>query len=340
MPRNDKKSVLLRQIELLKLLPTRGASKTASELTRALNDAGFNITKRQVERDLNELMEAFTLDRNDSSIPHGWKWVAGASVDLPGMTITEALSLRLVEDTLKPLMPVSMLEGLETRFRQAEKQLLALGKENRKAKWASKVRTVTPAMPLMPPEIDSAALSTVQEALLSDVQIEVDYQAIRDEADKPMLLSPLALVNRGTVTYLVATAFEYEDVRLYAMHRIRNATRTNNTVKRPDGFDLDEYIQAGGMHFGYGKTIRLTALVSPVLARLLEETPMSEDQQLTATDDKIKLTATVSDSWQLKWWLMSQGAGIEVTAPVALRRKMGGLLADAAALYTKGTDEV
>jgi arginine repressor len=71
MPRNVKKSVPLRQIELWKLLPTRGVGKTATQLTRALNDAGFDITKRQVERDLNELMEAFTLDRNDSSIPHG-----------------------------------------------------------------------------------------------------------------------------------------------------------------------------------------------------------------------------------------------------------------------------
>lgn len=336
MPRNDKKSVLLRQIELLKLLPTRGASKTAAQLTRALNDAGFDITKRQVERDLNELMEAFTLDRNDSSIPHGWKWVAGASVDLPGMTITEALSLRLVEDTLKPLMPVSMLEGLETRFRQAEKQLLALGKENRNAKWASKVRTVSPAMPLMPPEIDSAVLATVQESLLSDVQIEIDYQAMRDEAGKKMLLSPLALVNRGTVTYLVATAFEYEDVRLYAMHRIRNATRTNNAVKRPANFDLDEYIQAGGLHFSHGKTIRLNAWLSPALARLLEETPMSEDQSLALDGDRIKLTATVSDSWQLTWWLMSQGSDIQVISPVVLRRRIAGRLADAVAQYESG----
>jgi hypothetical protein len=31
---------------------------------------------------------------------------------------------------------------------------------------------------------------------------------------------------------------------------------------------------------------------------------------------------------------MSQGAGIEVTAPVALRKKVGEQLADAAAQYT------
>lgn len=333
MPRNDKQSVLLRLFELLKQLPSRGAGKTASELTRALNDAGFDITKRQVERDLNELMEAFPLDRDDRSIPHGWKWVAGASVDLPGMTIAEALSLRLVEDTLKPLLPVSMLEGLETRFRQAEKQLIALGKENRKAKWASKVRSVTPTLPLIPPVIDSTVLAAVQEALLADLQIDVDYHAMDYQDGKQKRLHPLAMVIRGAVTYLIATAFENDDVRLYALHRIRKAARTDETVKRPVDFDLDEYIREGGMLFGNGKTIRLSANISQFLARILEETPLSEDQKLKADNDKVRLTATVADSWQLTWWLMSYGSSIEVTAPLALRKKIGGQLADAASLY-------
>ena len=334
MSHNDKQSVVLRQWELLKLLPSAGTGKTATELTNALNDAGFNISKRQVERDLNELLEAFVLDRDDRSIPHGWKWMKGASADLPGMTVSEALSLSLVEDTIKKLMPISMLEGLEPRFRQAEKQLIALSKENRKAKWASKVRSVSPTMPFVSPVIDSELLETVQEALLSDIQIEVDYQGMNDEESKQLSLSPLALVNRGAVSYLIATAYEYEDVRLYAMHRILKATKTNDTVKRPASFDLDEYILAGGLHFGNGKTIRLSAWVSQWWAKILEETPLSADQQLKVSGEKTKLTATVSDSWQLTWWLMSQGTGIEVTAPVALRKRVGEQLAEAAAQYT------
>ena len=334
MPRNDKQSVVLRLFELMKQLPTRGTGKTAAELTTALNDAGYIIDKRQVERDLKDLEEAFPLDKNDTSKPYGWKWINGASIDLPVMTLSEALSLRLIEGTLKTLMPISMLEGLEPRFRQAEKQLVVLSKENRKAKWASKVRSVSPTMPFVPPVIDSELLATVQEALLSDIQIEVDYQGMNDEESKQLRLSPLALVNRGAVSYLIATAYEYEDIRLYAMHRILKATKTGDTVKRPANFDLDEYIQAGGLHFGNGKTIRLSAWVSQWLAKILEETPLSADQQLKVSGEKTKLTATVSDSWQLTWWLMSQGTGIEVTAPVALRKRVGEQLAEAAAQYT------
>ena len=158
MPANSKQSAMLRLWEMLKLLPSRGTGKTALEITKALNDAGFRITKRQVERDLKELMEAFPLDCNSTSPPYGWKWVNGASTDFPGLTVAEAISLRMVEDTLKPLLPVSVIQALEPRFRQAENRLILLSKENRKAQWVNKVRTVSPAFPLIPPAIDSAVL--------------------------------------------------------------------------------------------------------------------------------------------------------------------------------------
>ena len=60
---------------------------------------------------------------------------------------------------------------------------------------------------------------------------------------------------------------------------------------------------------------------------------MSEDQKITVDGDRIKLTATVADSWQLTWWLLSLGPSIEVLAPVAMRRKIGNLLAEAASQY-------
>ena len=333
MPANSKQSAMLRLWEMLKLLPSRGTGKTALELTSALNDAGFNITKRQVERDLNELMEAFPLDRNDTSIPHGWRWVNEASVNLPGLTVAEAISLRMIEETLRPLLPASIIQSLEPRFRQAEGKLNLLVKENRNAQWINKVRTVSPTFPLIPPVIDSEVFELVQDALLAEEQVEVGYRKVKSEEIKTRRLHPLGMVNRGPVTYLVATASDYADVRLYAMHRMTSASRTGEPVKRPAGFDLDAYIQAGGLHFGNGKEIRLRARISKDLALILEETPMSEDQSIQYDGDEIKLKATVMDSWQLTWWLMSQGSGIEVISPVALRKKIAGRLAEAAAQY-------
>lgn len=333
MPANSKQSAMLRLWEMLKLLPSHGTGKTALELTEALKEAGFDITKRQVERDLNELSEVFHLDCDDRSPPYGWKWRSGASTDLPGLTVAEAISLRMVEDTLKPLLPASILQSLQPRFNQAKSKLDVLAQDNRRAQWVNKIRTVSPAFPFIPPAIDPVVLEVVQEALMADEQVDVEYRGMGSDESKQMRLHPLGMANRGPVTYLVATAFAYPDVRLYAVHRMTSATRTWETAKQPVGFDLDEYIHSGGLHFGKGKTIRLSMHITEGLARILEETPMSEDQTLKTEDGGIKLTATVMESWQLNWWIMSQGSNIEIISPPALRIKIASQLANAAAQY-------
>jgi hypothetical protein len=35
--------------------------------------------------------------------------------------------------------------------------------------------------------------------------------------------------------------------------------------------------------------------------------------------EDFRLTATVADSWQLRWWILSQGAGLTVLEPENLR---------------------
>ena len=332
MGKNDNQSALLRQWELLRLIPTHGDGITVLEMTDALNERGFQINKRQVLRDMGQVAEVFPIDKNDDKDPYLWKWAPGASIDLPGLSVADALSLQLVEKTLKPLFPHSMLQGLETRFKQAEKQLAVLSKDNRKARWASKVRVVTPTQPLIPPSIDLKVLEIVQDALLADLQVDVEY-VNRTGVNKQHSLNPLALVSRGALTYLIATTLDYDDVRLFALHRIRHATRTTQPIKRPANFNLDEYIQTGGLQFGNGKTIQLVAWVGEDLARILEETPLSKDQKLILEGDMMKLTATVDDSWQLVWWIMSFGDEIEVTSPDALRKNIAARLSTAAAQY-------
>jgi predicted DNA-binding transcriptional regulator YafY len=48
------------------------------------------------------------------------------------------------------------------------------------------------------------------------------------------------------------------------------------------------------------------------------------------------LTATVNDTWQLRWWLMGQGAGVEVCAPQELRAEIKINLEKAVGQYSRG----
>lgn len=331
MPSNKTRNTLARQWELLKLLPTRGAGKTAKEIADALAEAGFSVSKRQVERDLIDLQEVFGLECNVASIPYGWRWGA-APIELPGVTLAEALSLQIVEDTLKPLLPASVLRTMRPKFAQAKSKLAALSVQNKSAQWADKVCAVPSGLPMTPPVVDEEILETVQSALLENEQVEVIYLPFSNDP-KTLQLHPLGLVVRGSVTYLVATAFDYADVRLYALHRLQSAVRTYEPAKRPKGFQLSQYVDEGALQFGKGGVLKLVAIIDDVLAKYLTETPLSPNQKIKPVDGCHELTASVVDSWQLHWWVLSQGPAIEVMAPKSLRERIKDSLLTASAAY-------
>lgn len=333
MPKASNTAAIDRLLEILKRLPTKRPGITASELTDWLRQEGYNVSKRTVERDLGELAEHFPVYCNARSKPYGWYWIAGEAPDLPSLTMADAMSLYLVEEQLRPLLPSAVLGSLTPRFQQARKKLAALASSNPNARWVEKVRNVQPALPLLPPKIEEGVLEAVQDALLGDLQLEVAYQRPDAEEPQSVILHPLGLVQRGPVTYLVATAFDYTDIRLYAVHRIREAQKLKETTGRPASFSLDDYIRKGSLHFGNGKTIKLVANVSEWLATILTETPLSEDQMLEENGEDFRVKATVDDTWQLHWWILSLGGEIEVMKPVGLRKMVCEEIIESAKIY-------
>ena len=171
VPSATSRSTLTRQWELLKLLPPKGPGITTLELQSLLSDAGHPTTKRTIERDLVELSRLFPLQCNSKGMPYGWHWMPGKSAELPGISLSEALTLRLVEDSIRPLIPAFMLRTLEPRFNLARQKLEAMSEENPSARWLDKVASVQPELSQTPPEIKADLLEIIQQALMNDTQL-------------------------------------------------------------------------------------------------------------------------------------------------------------------------
>lgn len=334
MAANRTRNTISRQWQLLKLLPSRGPGLTAAQITMRLNsEEHHDIKKRTVERDLQELSLLFPLQCNNRGKPYGWHWMPGAQLELPGIEIGEALTLALVEDALKTMLPLSLRRGLEPRFQQARRKLEALAEENATARWFDKVASVQPQMSLQAPEVNEALLEQIQLGLLEELQLRCHYYAAHQDKQRELTLNPLALVQRGSITYLIASAVPHTDVRQYALHRFRGVEVLESPLVRPQGFTLQTYLASDAMQFSPQGEIGLRAWVSESLARLIRETPLAPDMTLEPTGDGYQLTATVSDSWQLRWWLLQQAENICVEAPESLRSYMRETLRKAASRY-------
>lgn len=345
MPKNKKTSTLLRQWEMMRMLTVShydtkqsGRWDKASEIADKLNDIGYTVSVRTVQRDLNELSEIFPIELNDKNPrDYGWRWMKGANLDIPGMSVPEALALRLVETHLKQLLPESMLNGLQSVFSLAQTKLDKVEQQhNNHAKdWLSKVRIVPPTQPMLMPQVYHQVQANLYQALLENRQITANYQPFNSEHAKEYQLHPLGLIMRGAVSYLVASAWKYAEVKLYALHRFSQVEMMDLAIKVPAGFNLEQALASGLADFAnQGEPIQLVIRCNEWVAAFLTETPLSADQHIEPEfDDWLRLTATVNDTWQLHWWLMGQGAGIEVCAPVELRDEIRASLLEAYELY-------
>lgn len=333
MPSSDRETTIARQWELLKNhLPPRPPGKTSRQLRDALATAGHDVHKRTIERDMEELSRIFPITRNECGTPYGWHWSETARFDVLGMDLSEAVSLGVMEDVLRQIMPPAFLSALEGKFSLAREKLAALPKIPH-ARWKDLARYVPPGMPFIPPELAPGVLPSLQEALLRQRQLQVVYRKADAEEAKEYILHPLCLLQQGTRSYLVATAFGYETPYQYALQRMSSATVLEDPVKRPKGFSLDAYLASGAAQFGGSEVLTLKARVDGNLARLLEETPISKDQKIAVRAGVHTLTASVYDSWQLHFWLLSQGPSITVLKPVALRKRIVSCLEEALGNY-------
>jgi hypothetical protein len=126
---------MLRKWHMLRIVPRAPAKVSVKELCKRLSAGDFPVTKRIVERDLNELSQVFPIVADSCDKPFGWSWLRDASsFDLPGLTLPEALTLTLVEQHLRHYLPPSAVDALCPHFRSAARTFAPLaGQGSRRA---------------------------------------------------------------------------------------------------------------------------------------------------------------------------------------------------------------
>jgi predicted DNA-binding transcriptional regulator YafY len=327
---------LLRQWEMLRIIPRFPRKIEVGALMTQLEAAGYRISRRTLQRDLNELSRLFPLQSDTRNTPYGWSWSADApAFDLPGMDAPAALTLRMIEQFIPTLLPPTVRELLAPQFARA-KAVREVNPTNPLGRWTDCVRVVPREMPLLAPKVNDEAARVVYQSLADGKRIQMTYtpRASEGEGDRDYEINPLGLVVRGNLIYLVCTMWNYEDIRQLALHRVKSAVMTDEPATRSADFDLDRYIEQGEFQYPVGPMIQLKAKFDRTAAAHLYETPLSTDQTIDDVDaEHVLVTATLRDTAQLTWWLLGFGESVKVIEPNELQSRIGTSLAVASSYY-------
>ena len=328
--------LFLRQWTMLRHIPRIPGKTTTFNLKKILEENGFEITQRTIQRDLKSLSSVLPgLQVDEEKDFPGWSWSKETKLqDIPTMDGNMALTFQLVDHFLKSIFPPSVLSQLKPYF-DSSKNVLDTIDDHGYTHWQEKVRILPRTQPLIPADIDENVIAVIYEALFKGRQVRARYRT-RSGDEVEYDLHPLGLIFRESVVYLVATIWDYKDLRHLAMHRFKHCKLLDEDVAIPGGFNLDDYLAAGSVGYAEkeNETVKLKALFFNGAGHHLLETPLSEDQKTSErNDDQLQVEATVKDSAQIRWWLMGFGDGVEVLEPKELRKEFAEIAENLLEIY-------
>lgn len=312
----EAKDTLLRLFNLLRLIPEYPRYSTAPTLHEKLRDRGFHVDLRTVQRDLQRLSGPFSLIDEEEGGRKQWSHAKNAPLDLRDMEPATALALYLAEGHLKNLLPQSILDLLTPQFDKAKNCVTEL-EQNHLGHWARSVRALPNGKALLPAPIGPEVWRAVSTALLERRQLRIDYLSRSKAGTKPLLIHPTGLISRHSISYLIASVDGYDDLRQFALHRIKHAELLNEPARTRADFEVDNYIRQDLNTAAPIEQVELVADVSPQIAWLLGESPLSPEQSLEPLPDSDwqRLRAVVPDDQETLWWVFGLGENICVHKP-------------------------
>lgn len=323
----DGAELAFRYIDLLQLIPREPEKISTTQLFERMQALGYDIERRTFERNLRTVADHFGVNCFDESKPYGWAWPRGAHHrSTPAMSQAEALTLLMVKRHLVQMLPTLVVDTLQPQFEQAAHRLNGMLSAKQLSDWQRKVLAVPPTQPLEAPPVPRNVRDVIYSALARNERFRGSYRLKNGTERKDFIFNPLGVVLRGHVTYLVATLFDYPDVRLYAMHRFQRVEpMVGEAAHTPPGFDLERYaIEEQSLGYpGEHGVIELEATFFNNAGQHLTECSLARDQQVEAlAPGQHRLKARVLETEQLTWWLLGFGANVRVDGPPHLRERL------------------
>lgn len=172
--------------------------------------------------------------------------------------------------------------------------------------------------------IEPEVWRAVLRALMHQKVLEIEYQSPAAATPKPHVLRPYHAVNLEGDWYLLAYEERWQELRQFALSRIRKAVIHDRAFEIPGDFDAEDvlehrfgrYLHANGRK----KAVLARLLIEPTLANYVSEKVWHPKQKITKRPGgRVELALPVADIRDIESWVLSLGEFVRVVEPAELR---------------------
>lgn len=325
MPRNQE---VIRQWKVLHALDS---SRHGAAIGALADD--LRVTTRTIRRDLAALQEAgFPLyDERDEEGHVRWRLDGHALKGLEtGFTLAELCALYLSRNLLEAVAGTPFQRDLTLAFARLEKLL-----SPRMRQFLDRLPAVLAAKPgprATGGDAQAHIVASLLEATLHYRAATMKYDSVSSGRVKDYLVHPYRLAFAQGGLYLLAHVPAYQDIRTFAVDRIRSVSLEKQTFtpKQPLGDDV--FANSLGVHTGPAAHVEIefAAQVAPYVRARVWHT---SQQVREGPEGSLVLAMDVCHDWALRSWILGWGQFARVLAPAALAKELRSDLQAASERY-------
>jgi predicted DNA-binding transcriptional regulator YafY len=176
----------------------------------------------------------------------------------------------------------------------------------------------------------AAHVEMIQMALQERRRLDMTYYALsRDEVNRRQV-DPYYLAFFDGGFYLIGYCHWRKTERIFAVERIRELKMLAVLFQIPDDFNPVDYLK-GSWGIIKGELVTIKVVFSGSVARFIRDRLWHPSQMFhSLPDGRLEMTLRVSDTLEVRRWILGYGTDAEVLKPVSLRealRQQGEALA-------------
>jgi proteasome accessory factor B len=178
------------------------------------------------------------------------------------------------------------------------------------------------------------ALAERRTVTIDYIPANYDGAAPRRATVRPYLIEPSLQTH---ALYLIGWDEMRDGLRTFKIERIRDVALTPQTFEPPDPSAIQMAIRRAWDIIADQDPVEVVLLFSPTVASRVSETTWHPSQTIEPQAyGSLRWTTTVSGSIEIRLWILSWGADVEVLAPAELRDDVAATHRRAAARYSGG----
>lgn len=314
---------LTKLVKILDLL-SRPQGATKKEIETELDASGRTVTR--LLADIQDMDFPVYDDREDGAREKRWYLEPSYVKKLPNIAIPD-IFLNAPE-----IISLFMLKGegnvfqgteIEKQINRAFQKLLGFIPEEMHAQFKTLKRiTLSKSINSKSYKGREDTIRVLTECILNQNICRITYHTFYKDEVKGTDIGPLHFYEENRGLYVFALDLIIDEVKSYAVERIKRIRPFEKTFDYPETFNPEERLNSA-FHMTHGDPVTVKIRFSKTVAKYIRERIWSKEQTQTEDPDgSVTLSMTTSGKGDVKRWVMSYGQDAEILKPEEMKQEI------------------